>query len=519
MEKFKKLIFTIIVLFTSCSEKEFRRTVLKKHINGIDGIEIVDINNDNLKDIIYTSPHSNEINCLININNFEFEERTICHEKLYVKDVISQDIDKDGDIDLICGTSKLGPIILEQKDNFEFKPHYIDSTIKMNTSLQVVDINNDGVLDIIASSNNGNELKWNENMGQFNFKSHLISGNISNIKSIKTGDLNDDGLKDIVCSSEKMKNVTAFINSSNQVFSQLTLCNQGQTDRIELEDINGDNIIDLICASKASKSIHIHCDTSEWTEFINIAEFVEAHVHSMIVADIDKNGQKDLIYQAHGKEEISALYQIDSSFLYKPFEGYTRNVFNINVDDIDQDGDMDLIHSSESLEEIILFRNLKNNTFSFQNLYIRFKKYDVPNRTILQVGIFILLLLFFILRKNIQFKDAISLQMEEIKQLQRLNETELTSSLNEKGVAQEKWDKFFKLNKEINPNFINHLQGEKLTIHEIRLCILIRSQLNNHEISDLLSINVKSVYMKRQRVSKKLNLESSKNLDEYLTLF
>ena len=71
MEKFKKLIFTMIVLFTSCSQKEFRRTVLKKHINGIDGIEIVDINDDNLKDIIYTSPHSNEINCLININNFD----------------------------------------------------------------------------------------------------------------------------------------------------------------------------------------------------------------------------------------------------------------------------------------------------------------------------------------------------------------------------------------------------------------------------------------------------------------
>ena len=518
MGKFKHLILTIIILFTSCSQKEYRRSVLKKHINGIDGIEIVDINNDNLKDIIYTSPQSNEINCLININNFEFEERTICHEKLYVKDVISQDIDKDGDIDLICGTSKLGPIILEQKDNFEFKPHYIDSTIKMNTSLQVVDINNDEVLDIIVSSYSGNELKWNENLGDFNFISHVISGNISNIKSIKTGDINNDGFNDIVCSSEKMKNVTAFINSKNQIFSEVTLCNEGQTDRIELGDISGDNMLDLICASKASKNIHIHSDTSEWNKFITIAEFPESHVHSMIVADIDKNGQRDLVFQAHGKEEISALYQIDSSFHYIPFEGYTRNVFNINVDDLDQDGDMDLIHSSESLEEIILFRNLKNNTFSFQSLYSRFEKHEVANHTILQFGIFLLLILLVILKKNNKFKHAIYLQMEEIKHLQRLNETELTSSLKNNSLAKDKWDDFFKLNKKINPKFINHLQGKKLTITEIRLCILIRSQLNNHEMSDLLSINVKSVYMKRHRVSKKLNLESSSNLDEYLTL-
>ena len=35
-----------------------------------------------------------------------------------------------------------------------------------------------GILDIIASLNNGKELKWNENLGQFNFKSHLISGQV-----------------------------------------------------------------------------------------------------------------------------------------------------------------------------------------------------------------------------------------------------------------------------------------------------------------------------------------------------
>ncbi|MGB0790705.1 MAG: helix-turn-helix transcriptional regulator, partial [Flavobacteriaceae bacterium] len=58
-----------------------------------------------------------------------------------------------------------------------------------------------------------------------------------------------------------------------------------------------------------------------------------------------------------------------------------------------------------------------------------------------------------------------------------------------------------------------------LTRQEVRLLVYIRLNLSNKEISDLLNIGLKSVEMKRYRVRKKLGLEKSQNLSEYIHSF
>ena len=56
----------------------------------------------------------------------------------------------------------------------------------------------------------------------------------------------------------------------------------------------------------------------------------------------------------------------------------------------------------------------------------------------------------------------------------------------------------------------------KLTPNEIRLCALIRLDLQSKEIASILNISSKSVEMNRYRLRKKMQLSGSVNLSEFI---
>tara|TARA_B100001093_G_scaffold197961_1_gene190307 strand:+ start:68 stop:523 length:456 start_codon:yes stop_codon:yes gene_type:complete len=147
---------------------------------------------------------------------------------------------------------------------------------------------------------------------------------------------------------------------------------------------------------------------------------------------------------------------------------------------------------------------------------MQFEKYIDDFNIIILCWTFLIVLFLFVWKKNSDLKKIIYHQIKKIERLQHKNKKEFTTSSQTKKSTKNKWIEFLKDNKRINPKIISHLKEKKLTLGEIRLCILVHSQLNDKEISNVLCINTKSVYMKRHRVCKKLNLESSMILSKYL---
>lgn len=71
----------------------------------------------------------------------------------------------------------------------------------------------------------------------------------------------------------------------------------------------------------------------------------------------------------------------------------------------------------------------------------------------------------------------------------------------------------------INHNFISRLSDKyrSLTPTELKICALLKMQLNNKEIADMLCVSLHNVEMHRYRIRKKLNLATSENLATFLT--
>lgn len=80
------------------------------------------------------------------------------------------------------------------------------------------------------------------------------------------------------------------------------------------------------------------------------------------------------------------------------------------------------------------------------------------------------------------------------------------------------WDKFKDRFIQANPAFMDNLHAvyPDLTRSELEFAALIRSGMSNKELARLFQISEEGIYKRRSRIAKKLNLESSRDLDQAL---
>src|SRR5690606_32388484 len=159
-----------------------------------------DIDGDGLKDIVAADYDGNKIVWFKNIDNQgNFSTQNIISVwEMSIKSVELIDIDRDGDLDILAVTnSEVKWFENDGYGNFS-NVHIVEPDNYSLMSAFYVDINGDGFEDIITfASNNG--IYWYENLngtGQFGEKN--IVANTTGVITFYPGDINSDGAVDIV---------------------------------------------------------------------------------------------------------------------------------------------------------------------------------------------------------------------------------------------------------------------------------------------------------------------------------
>ena len=96
-----------------------------------------------------------------------------------------------------------------------------------------------------------------------------------------------------------------------------------------------------------------------------------------------------------------------------------------------------------------------------------------------------------------------------------------TIALINRNLETDRFTENYKNQLQIHYEFNNKLKEKfhDLTNSELKLCSLLRLNQSSKEISSLLNISPKSVDMKRYRLRKKLNIDSEKDIPEFLKNF
>lgn len=305
---------------------------------------MADINNDKKSDLIIRNQTS--ISTLIGQGNGSFYEHTeIALNPLL--DTAVADLNKDTYPDIVSA-STAGVIVMLGKGDGSFQAAQSYDSSSSFYSVTLVDINNNGSVDVVAALADGTMAIYAGN-GNGTLKPGVISSSPGVPYAIST-DLNKDGKQDLVGAK------TVLLGNGDGTFQSPSSIPVNH-DRFVIADINRDGRPDWIgWNSNDSNSIcSVLLGKGDGT-FYPAKEFILGERPSAIyVADINNDNQEDIL-AVYIYETTGAVYfgNGDGTFVPNPglqfFAGLTPN--GITLGDLNGDGRRDLAVTSSDIDAV-----------------------------------------------------------------------------------------------------------------------------------------------------------------------
>ncbi len=284
------------------------------------------------------------------------------------------DIDHDGDVDIVAGTNNDENILYINEGTYSpfesLRTISLDGSITKTYAISTGDVDNDGHVDIIAGNYNSSPVVYKNALNATNW-GNFTGADISSYQdmtySCAIGDIDLDGDLDIV---------TGSYGVSNAVFptggSKATLGDSDDTVVIRLADMDGDGDLDIVTGNYNGVN-RLYLNNRASAPFSGVSPKnigSEANATTYIaIGDIDNDGDLDVIVGNYAQPNMAYKNNGASS----PFNGVNGTVIvssstafytrGIALGDIDSDGDIDIVEANSD-QPNRYYLNDGNGTFS-----------------------------------------------------------------------------------------------------------------------------------------------------------
>jgi hypothetical protein len=262
----------------------------------------------------------------------------------YTRSVALGDVDRDGDLDLVCGDYNMrSTLFLNEGGVFSAAPRWT-SPSQMTNGVALGDVDGDGGLDLVCGNfNMGSTLFLNEG-GVFSAAPVWTSPS-QYTNSVALGDVDGDGDLDLVCGNFIMGS-TLFLNEGG-VFSASPVWTSPiqYTYSVALGDVDGDGDLDLVCGNSSLGSTlflnegGVFSTAAIWTSPIQSTA-------SVVLGDVDGDGDLDLVCGNDDQSQGDRLFLNEGGVFSaawawsSPTNQFT---YSVALGDVDGDGDLDLV--------------------------------------------------------------------------------------------------------------------------------------------------------------------------------
>lgn len=342
----------------------FNEHVLDTEVNGISGLQSCDIDGDGYNDIIAASTNSDKIIYYRNDGGIP-----VSFTKFYVDENFDQalylccgDINNDSRPDIAATSSNAG-VVAWWKNNGDnpltWTKQVIETGFDNSHGISICDIDNDGIMDIVATAAGANTIAWWKNDGNENitWTKQIITSSFARTQTVFTTDIDNDGDIDVLGGSSESNEIALWVNNGGDPISwyKYTIgTNFALAHWVYAADVDGDGLTDVIGAAYTSSQIawwkNDGGDPSNWTKYTIGGVFLGAlTVHA---DDLDNDGDTDLLGTAWVGDDIAVwLNQDDSPVTWsKVTLDFSNNgVWPIITSDLDNDGDVDVITGADVL--------------------------------------------------------------------------------------------------------------------------------------------------------------------------
>ena len=339
--------------------------IISDDIDSPRRVDGADMDNDGDIDVLFTGSGFNNAVWFENSNGQgSFDNHHIVGSTVGNEDTKMEDIDGDGDLDIITSGSKLKWYKnIDGLGEFGLKIN-IDSECSCET-LNINDIDGDGDADIITLDNGGDKITWYKNIdGLGNYGEEIIiSTQVDFPKFVFSGDIDGDGDIDVLSTSSGDDKIAWYENIDGQgsFGPQKIIAIVDYPKYLNVADIDNDGDLDVVVA---------YSNTISWYENLDgLGQFSTENIvnnnidiystNSLLLEDLDNDDDIDVVFVSSNNvkwhENTNGLGTFSSETVINTD---TERVSKIALEDMDDDDDLDLVLSATA------------DTFDYENKYL-----------------------------------------------------------------------------------------------------------------------------------------------------
>ena len=296
-----------------------------------------------------------------------FTSQVISSSADYAHSVHAEDVDGDGDMDVLSASADDDKIAWYENDGSgSFTEHVISTSADGAVSVHATDVDGDGDMDVLAASRWDNKIAWYENDGSENFTEQAISTSAGGAYFVYSTDLDGDGDMDVLSASRSDDKIAWYKNDGSENFTAHVISTSADYARsVHAADVDGDGDMDVLSASVEDDKIAWYENDGSESFTTHVISTSADGAFSVYAADVDGDGDVDVLSASYEDDKI-AWYENDGSesFTTHVISTSADNARGVHVADLDGDGDMDVLSASHNDDKIAWYENNGSESFT-----------------------------------------------------------------------------------------------------------------------------------------------------------
>jgi hypothetical protein len=231
-------------------------------------------------------------------------------------------------------------------------------------------------MDLLVGSTSANPglVVWKNGStsGSLSFSnSNITLGSNVTVKSLEVGDVDGDGLTDIIYVNSNGVNINILKNTT--IGQSISFSNFSSSIAItslrgvDVGDIDNDNDLDIIAVTSGGINLYLNNGSGVFTSGATISYGAQSSYAGCSLVDLDNDGDKDLVISGDSK------YFVNNSGTWSTANGFSCDgcgFRSLTTADYDGDGDIDVAHGapySPARCQINSNNKIPSNTLTFSN--------------------------------------------------------------------------------------------------------------------------------------------------------
>jgi hypothetical protein len=242
--------------------------------------------------------------------------------------------------------------------------------------ISIADLDGNGWLDFIISSDDLFSIFYQESDGEFNLEPYSNSGFSYYSSAYDIGDLNNDGLLDIVYARGGADYFFIAYQQADHSFVEqeyLDFYEVNRANSLIITDVDGDGLNDLVTGGRidlvAAPIVAIFFqDPISGISNISAAS-IAIHGRTLAVGDINNDGIKDLVTTDNALVLNSTLDGFETTFNFSGINGASANM-SVQLSDLNCDGYLDIVTTRKSVFDAFIYEGSSTGFLPEELLYL-----------------------------------------------------------------------------------------------------------------------------------------------------